>query len=114
MGVEDWGARCRVLRLRAGVMGWKEGEEASNDGETQRVFDKYIFFTVKVFTLEKRVRAGLGFWKDELVPRPWTEALSAFLGSKAEGGDTWLRGSASCCAPGLCHPPCSGDLVHHL
>lgn len=64
MGVEDWGARCRVLRLRAGVMGWKEGEEASNDGETQRVFDKYIVFTEKVFTLEKRVRAGLGFWKE--------------------------------------------------
>lgn len=53
MGVEDRGARCRVLRLRAGVMGGKEGEEASNDGETQRVFDKYIFFTEKVFTLEK-------------------------------------------------------------
>lgn len=87
MGVEDWGARCRVLRLRAGVMGWKEGEEASNDGETQSVFDKYIFFTEKVFTLEKRVRAGWASGrKDELVPRPWTKALSAFPGSKAEGG----------------------------
>lgn len=45
-------------------MGWKVGEEDGDDGEIQRIFHKYIFFTEKVFTLEKRVRAGSGFWKE--------------------------------------------------